>query len=336
MTSRELVYQTLSFQNSSGRIPKQMWHLPWASIHYPIELKKILDDFTWDIDGAPAEYAQPPTIVGDPYKVGRYVDEWGCRFHTIQEGVFGEVEEPIVKNEDWSDSDSVRIPKELLTFDLDAVNRFCAQSDRFILAGVTPRPFEQLQFMRGSENLFIDLADPPRQMLEFLKKMHDFYCQLVEKWAKTDVDAINLMDDWGSQTSLLINPTMWVEIFKPLYRDYIEIAASHGKKTFMHSDGHTLSIIPHLIDIGLDAFNTQIFCIGIENLAPYRGKITFWGEMDRQYLLTTATLSEVDKAVDLVYDTLWDNGGCIAQCEFGPLGNPDNVRRTYERWAQKV
>ena len=312
-----------------------MWHLPWASIHYPNELRKILDDFTWDFEGAPADFSQPPTTVGDPYKVGRYVDEWGCRFRNIQNGVHGEVDEPIVKIEDWSDSNSVHIPTELLTFDPDVVNRFCAQSDRFVLSGVTPRPFEQLQFMRGSENLFVDLADPPSQMMEFLKKMHDFYCQLVEKWAKTDIDAISFMDDWGSQTSLLINPVMWVEIFKPLYRDYIEIAASYGKKTFMHSDGNTLSIIPHLIEIGLDAFNTQIFCIGIENLAPYRGKLTFWGEMDRQHLLTTGTLAEIDQAVDSVYDTLWDNGGCIAQCEFGPLGNPDNVRRTYERWAQK-
>ena len=33
-----------------------------------------------------------------------------------------------------------------------------------------------------------------------------------------------------------------------------------------------------------------------------------------------------------VKETLWDNGGCIAQCEFGPAGNPDNVRQVYETW----
>ena len=75
-----------------------------------------------------------------------------------------------------------------------------------------------------------------------------------------------MMDDWGSQNSLLINPKTWVKIFKPLYKDYINIAKKHGKKTFMHSDGYTLEVIPHLIDVGLDAINTQIFCIGLEKL----------------------------------------------------------------------
>ena len=49
------------------------------------------------------------------------------------------------------------------------------------------------------------------------------------------------------------------------------------KKMFMHSDGNTLRIIPKLIDLGLDAMNCQIFCIGIEKLAPFKGKLTFWG-----------------------------------------------------------
>ena len=34
----------------------------------------------------------------------------------------------------------------------------------------------------------------------------------------------------------------------------------------MHSDGYTLDIIPRLIDMGLDAINAQIFCIGIDKL----------------------------------------------------------------------
>ena len=102
----------------------------------------------------------------------------------------------------------------------------------------------------------------------------------------------------------------------------------------MHSDGHTLRIIPKLIDIGLDAMNAQIFCIGVENLRQYRGKMTFWGEIDRQHLLPKGTLEDIDNAVQSVYDNLWQDGGCIAQCEFGPGGNPENVYRVYEKWGK--
>ncbi len=60
--------------------------------------------------------------------------------------------------------------------------------------------------------------------------MHDFYCEWVEVWAQTDVDGIMLMDDWGSQNDLLINPKTWKEIFRPMYRDYIDIAKKVWQK----------------------------------------------------------------------------------------------------------
>ena len=102
------------------------------------------------------------------------------------------------------------------------------------------------------------------------------------------------MDDWGSQRSLLISPAMWRTYFKPMYRDYVQIAHAAGKKFFMHSDGHILAIYPDLIEIGVDALNSQIFCMGVEQLAPFAGKITFWGEIDRQHLLAFATPDEVE------------------------------------------
>ncbi|MCL2833595.1 MAG: methyltransferase, partial [Treponema sp.] len=158
------------------------------------------------------------------------------------------------------------------------------------------------------------------------------YCELMEKWAKTDVDALNMMDDWGTQRGLLIHPDTWVKIFKPLYRDYIEIARRHNKKIFMHSDGYTLAIYPHLIEMGLDAFNSQIFCMGIDKLVQYSGKICFWGEIDRQHLLPSPDSGLVVKAVSDVYENLWQNGGCIAQCEFGAGARWQNVRKVFETW----
>lgn len=178
----------------------------------------------------------------------------------------------------------------------------------------------------------MDLMDPPKEMLEFMERMHDYYCRLLTKWAQTDVDALMYMDDWGSQQSLLISPELWKKFFKPMYRDYIDIAHKHGKKMFMHSDGYILAIIPELIDMGLDAVNSQIFCMGVENLAQFKGKITFWGEIDRQHLIPHGTPEQIEQAVHSVYDTLWDNGGCIAQCEFGPGANPDNVRKIFDTW----
>lgn len=151
-----------------------------------------------------------------------------------------------------------------------------------------------------------------------MRQLHDFYCRLLTAWAKTDIDALNIMDDWGAQNSLLIRPDLWRELFRPLYRDYIDIAHSYGKKIFMHSDGYTLDILPDLAELGLDAINAQVFCIGLDKLASFRGKITFWGEIDRQHILPEGTEEDVRRAVGDYCRTFWQDGKCIAQLEFGP------------------
>ena len=333
MTSRELVYATLEFRNKSGRVPRQMWLLPWAEIHHGDMIKKIQTEFEEDIVTAPVSLKKPTVTKGDPYKVGEYINDWGCRFSNIHEGIFGEVKEALVKDEEWADMDNIHIPVEWLDFDVDEVNAFCRNTDKFVLSGHCPRPFEQLQFIRTTQELYMDLMDPSENMLAFMKKMHTFYCDLIEKWAKTEIDGIYFMDDWGSQQSLLINPKLWDEYFRPMYKDFIEIAKRYGKKTFMHSDGYTLDIYPRMIELGLDAFNTQIFCMGLDKLEQFKGKITFWGEIDRQHLLPEGTTQDIEKAVKEVYSRLWCDGGCIAQCEFGAGAKPENVYAVYQTWA---
>ena len=336
MTSKELVLRTLEFRNTDGRAPHDLWTLPWVYDHYPKETQEIVDSFVWDFDHPNAPLHEASTVEkGDPCAPGEYTDPWGCVFHNVAKGIIGEVKNPIVSpdDEEWDDQSRIVIPEYQLSFDIDEVNRSCAEKkDKFIFANCCPRPFEQLQFIRGTEQLYMDLMYRPTKMFEFIEKMHDFYCRQLEKWAQTDVDALQMMDDWGTQKSLLINPKTWDEIFKPMYRDYIDIAHKHGKKMFMHSDGYTMEIIPRLIDLGLDAFNTQIFCMGPENLTQFKGHITFWGEICRQQILPYGTKEEVADAVRRVYDNLWDNGGCIAQCEFGPGGNPENVMTVYRTW----
>lgn len=333
MTSRELVRSTLAFQNTHDRAPRDLWYLPWAEINEGQALAQIRQNYPNDFCSVPTVYRQQSAVEhGNPTEIGEYVDPWGCVFTNIHRGIIGEVKEPLVTDDDWADVSRVVFPEHWLSFDIDQVNREVAGSDQWIGAGCCPRPFEQLQFIRGTADLYMDLMDMPEGLIGFMEKMHDFYCRLLTKWAKTDVDYLMFMDDWGAQKSLLINPRLWRKIFRPMYQDYIEIAHSHGKKIFMHSDGYTLDILPDLIDMGLDAINTQLFCMGVEKLAPFRGRITFWGEICRQNLLPYGTVEQVEQAVRRVFDTLWDNGGCIAQCEFGPGARPENVEAVFRTW----
>ena len=335
MTSRERMYHTLEFCNYTGRAPQNLWTLPWTETNHPKQLQRIRKEFPSDIDDCRGvAYSQRAKTQGDPFAPGLYIDEWGCRFQNVHPGIIGEVKEPIVSEEDeeWEDTTQIHIPVEELTFDPDTANAYCKGSDCFILAGCALRPFERLQFIRGTEQLYMDLVTQPKGMLRFIDRLHAFYCEQAERWCKTQVDAVVIYDDWGAQNSMLISPATWRQLFKPLYKAYAEIAHGHGKKILMHSDGYIADIYPDLIEIGIDAVNSQLFCMGIDKLKPYSGQITFWGEIDRQHLLPNGTLEQIHQAVALVRENLWHNGGCIAQCEFGPGANPENVYQVFHSW----
>jgi uroporphyrinogen-III decarboxylase len=333
MTSRELVYKTLEFDEPE-RIPRQLWLLPWGENHYSAKTSEIKQKFPDDIVYPPNCLTEQPITSGDAFKIGTYVDEWGCEFLNRQNGIIGEVKNPMVQ--DWSDIEKVHPPKEMLSVDKDKVNAFCSNSDKFVIAGACPRPFERLQFLRGTENVMMDLAMQPPELKQLLNMIHKHNLEIVEVWSKTNVDALMFMDDWGAQNSLLISPNQWRKIFKPMYKEYIDIAHSNGKKIFMHSDGYITDILGDLVEIGLDAINSQIFCMGLDKLSKFKGKITFWGEIDRQQLLPNGTEEDIENAVIKIFSKLYDKGGLIAQLEFGPGAKPDNVSKAFEAWNQVI
>ena len=203
-----------------------------------------------------------------------------------------------------------------------------------MFAGFCANTLERMQYLRGSENLFMDLADESDECRQLLGRLHDFYCKGLEAWSRTGVDALGIVDDWGSQRSLLISPDQWRRLFKPLYREYAQIARDAGKKLFMHSDGYIFDIYEDLIEIGVDAINSQLFCMDIEAIGnQFAGRIAFWGEIDRQHILPSGSVADARAAVQRVYDSLYSPaGGVIAQLELGAAAKIENAYAVFETW----
>jgi uroporphyrinogen decarboxylase len=332
MTSKDRLYRTLNFK-PVDRVPRDLWVLPGVQMHRAQELAEVRAKYPSDITGPPVRYGPSLLRKGVVGEVGWYTDAWGCVFTVVEPGVIGEVKEPILRSLD----DDFHIPWEILeNADLSRVDTFCETSPKFVLAGTTVRPFERLQFLRGSENLFLDLAYNSLEFHRLKEKIHRFFVAEMEMWAATKVDGVSFMDDWGAQTSLLISPDMWREVFKPLYAEYCLILKGAGKYVFFHSDGYIEPIIPDLIEIGVDALNCQLFCMNIEELGEkYRGKITFWGEIDRQNILPFKGPKEVKEAVARVRRALdRGQGGVIAQCEWGNDVPKENIEAVFEAWLE--
>jgi len=335
-TSRELVRDCVTFKSPS-RVPRHMWMLPWADAHFPREVAELHTRFPDDIVVVPDVYAPSSRRKGDAYAVGESTDDWGCVFENLQAGVIGEVKHSLMP--DRPDAALVTPPYELLSRaaeSRDKVNRYCASSDRFVITGCVQRPWERYQFLRGSENSYLDVMDPDEGMRDVLRVIHQYYMKELEFWCSTDLDAIFFMDDWGSQLQLLIPPPIWRDLFKPLYREYCQMAHAHGKFAFMHSDGNIQEIYKDLIEIGVDAVNSQLFVMDMPTLASTaKGRITFWGEIDRQHVLTSHDPEVGRAAVRKVAQHLYDpKGGIIAQFEFGPGTIPATAMAVLDEWNQ--
>lgn len=335
MNSRERVKRCLSFQKPD-RAPRDLWALDGVTKYrkdeYAAMLERYPSDFVGPDSGVYGTARLYKPLVGE---VGRYVDEWGSGWEICERGVCGEVKRPALA--DWSNFATFSPPNEMLdNADLSGVNEFCAQTDKYVRTGTTVRPFERMQFLRGTENLFMDLAYGEKEVYALRDMLHEFFVRDMEMWAQTDVDGVSFMDDWGTQRALLISPDLWRAFYKPLYKDYCDILRKAGKDVWFHSDGHTEAIYPDLIEIGVTAFNSQLFCMDIEGLAEkYKGQITFWGEIDRQGILPRGTVDEVREAVHRVRRAMDDGeGGVIAQCEWGVNDPAENIATVFETWME--
>lgn len=336
MTSRERVLRTLEF-NSPDRIPVDLWVLPRARLIHGKAFDTLYQEHEKDIVSisGPFDHGFTPEY----YQQGRYVDPWGSVWINLQSGILGEVKEPVFA--DYSRLEGYEAPIaqflsewEAARGDITAQIAQARQAGKFIIGGWISL-FERMQFLRGTEDLYCDIALEEDEMFRMIEIVMQYMRVYLEKWLEMDIDAVAFGDDWGAQISLLISTRIWRRLFKPLYKELIDRIKAAGKKVFFHSDGYILDLYPEFIELGVDAINSQLWCMGVEKVAEkFAGKITFWGEISRQQTLPFGTPKDIYAAADSMKQHLFCGGGLIGQSEVSgdvPLVNVEAVLTAWNR-----
>jgi uroporphyrinogen decarboxylase len=338
MNSRERVIAALRFQNPD-RVPVDMWIHRATQLKYGEDLDALLERYPLDIVRlfGPTDRNFYPEMSD----VGDIKDAWGSTWRILRQGINGEVKIPAI--EDIAKVQEYHPPLEWLAEEWqkhdDMIDRKIEagrKNNTFIYGGYI-EIFQRMQFIRGTENLLYDLAGEPESAIILRDKVTDYFKQYLGYWLKKDVDAIYFSDDFGTQRSLLISPKMWREIFKPAYKEIMDIVKESGKFIFYHTCGHVLALYPEFIELGIDAVNSQIHCMGLENLAEkFAGKITFWGEMDRQSLLPFGTPQEIYRAAGMMKEKLFVNGGGLIGHSVAGVDVPlENIEAILTCWNKQ-
>jgi uroporphyrinogen decarboxylase len=304
-----------------------LWILPSAFLRHGEALVDLLRRYPVDINPRPLLVPEVPP----EYRKGYFTDEWGSVWHNLQEGIAGEVKHPAIA--DWAMLDHLRPPPvpDTLSPNVEAI--LTRRPDAFTML-VGGQIFERMQYLRGTENLFFDLADQPKELFRLREIVMDYIHKRLDRCLKTSCHAVQFADDWGSQRSLLIQPEMWREFFKPCYAEIFTRVRNAGKFVFLHSDGYILDIIEDLIEIGVDALNCQVWAMGPEILGQrFRGRITFWGELNRQTVLPNGTPQQIREATaEMKRHLALPTGGLIAQSEVDNMTPLANIEAVLQEW----
>ena len=311
VNSRERVAAALRFENPD-LLPVDMWIHRATQLKYGRDLDALLEKHPLDIVRlfGPTDRNFYPEMSD----VGDIRDAWGSTWRILRQGINGEVKVPAI--DDVSKVAAYETPLAWLEEEWrrfgDTVDRKIEagrKKNRFILGGYI-EVFQRMQFIRGTENLLYDLGGEPEAAVILRDKVVEYFKIYLRYWLERDVDAIYFSDDFGTQRALLISPRMWREVFRPAYREIMAIIKGSGKFIFYHTCGHVLELYPEFIDLGIDAINSQLHCMGLDEVAAkYAGQITFWGEMDRQGLLPYGTPEEIYRTADEMKRKLFVNGG---------------------------
>ena len=146
--------------------------------------------------------------------------------------------------------------------------------------------FERLWSIRGMSNLMKDFYNHPKEVKKLTEAILEHHKTVVQLFAQMGVDGIFTSDDFGGQNNMLINPDIWRDIFKPVYRELINEVHDLGMHFWLHSCGHITEILGDLIELGVDVIHPiQAGTMDREWVADnYGGDITFLVGIDVQQM----------------------------------------------------
>ena len=133
------------------------------------------------------------------------------------------------------------------------------------------------------QNALINFYEEPeytQELIDYLTEWELEYAEKICKYLKPD--AIFHHDDWGSQTSTFISPDMFEEFILPSYKKIYGYYKSHGVELIVHhSDSYAATLVPYMIDMGIDIWQGTMSSNNIpELIQKYGDQITIMGGID--------------------------------------------------------
>jgi hypothetical protein len=276
-----------------------------------------------------------PTRTWEEGRIEYSTDIWGNVWHRfIDMSQNGEIFKPVL--DDWAALDDLAFPVLDKPEYYAAARELAARdSERFRLGFMPGWPFAVCRYMRKMENYLVDLI-AERERIDIL---HDRVATVLEKvidgFGTAGLDGIFFCEDLGVQDRPLMSPTMWNDIFRPLYERLTARAHRHGMKVIQHSCGYNWELVDGLCEAGID-------CLQFDQPAVYdqpalaaklrKHGVGLYAPTDIQKVLPTGDRALIERETERLVKTF--RGGLIAK------NYPDlpgiGVKPEWDQWAYET
>ena len=306
MDSRERYVRALTF-DSPDRVPIMHHQVKGAFRAHGSKLEALYERYPSDVLLSPVSrgiftFRDRPR--GAWMNGAVSYDDWGCGWLWNTPDHMGiAVESPL---RDWDALETYKAPDPMVGQEgvdhmVDVVKQDGHRHFVFVDGGEI---FQRMFFLRGFENLLVDLLEDRPEVYVLRDTVAAFVQSRVERWLDTGcVDCVMLRDDWGTQAALMVRPEIWRRVFKPAYKRIIDLIHDGGAYGSFHSDGVIREILPDLVEMGWDEVNPQVSCMDLEELGTLlAGKVCVRADIDRQQILPGGTPDEVAGLIRRLFD----------------------------------
>jgi uroporphyrinogen decarboxylase len=287
MTARERILAALN-HTEPDRVPTVLWGsyytlnddtyfnlLPHLGLDDPVppfrrqlpRNSNYYDDRVLDCLGTDARYVWSGfTDLGGARMDGDGRDAWGVQWvrqghHMVSVGFpLAGADQDGIESYDWPD------PEEYLDFEL-VRDRLSWLEHKYPNHAIGARatnsygPFEQAAQLRGRADFLMNIAAEPELARQIMEKCTDVIVLAQELYLNVVGGHIDFFeipgDDYGANQNLMISPRSFRKLVKPaLARIVASVKAYRADlPVVFHSDGAITSIIPDLVEVGIDVLN---------------------------------------------------------------------------------
>ncbi|GAA0181481.1 uroporphyrinogen decarboxylase family protein [Clostridium sediminicola] len=262
---------------------------------------------------------------------------------------FDVVHHPYENCQTKDDIDKIPIPEINATeieFLKSEAKRLYERTSYSILGSFGGNILEAGQLDWGYEKFYMEMALNPDLIHYYLEKKTAAYLRDLEKYLAAVgeyIDVIQFGDDLGTQESLQVSLQMYRDIIKPYHAIQYEYVRNNYPtiKVFLHSCGAIYTIIPDLIDAGVQILNpVQLSANNMDAATLKRefGKeLTFWGAgVSTQTTLASGSIEDIKREAKEMMEIFAPGGGFIFSQIHNIQANtsPQKIMAIYETAKQ--